>query len=708
MNQSKKLKFKTYRVPENRHYLYIQNPWPFDESVSNARRRQTYVNAVIAWLCFMVQDLCDTEIDKTKMRIFWQSTHRDLIAEIEIDTVSSLNPLLGAHNSAAFLIPKHAGNSNRTSVIYEYNYERFNSPEKTNWTSEVAAYSSIPHDFAIKHEESGIPYPAPSPSDARRPPCAKQLPGRLILGHPDCVPQTPTPAADPPQVATQPANPAAAALPSHVRQKSNDSATQEHTISPSPLRSSTPARSSPHLEADPPSEFAFTPYERPPHFPHEQAVMRSNQSPAAAPPPSAPTTKRDPYEEEADAFERLRDTATDDQMANRTVIKSEEISPARIKKEEELGDVRLKKGARNVKTEAYEPCAEFRLKYAEVSEEMRRRDAAERRADANLHVKMEIAVKLEPGVIKTEKYSPSQELWDISARGQAAQRERERGGVEREEKSENMPQQVSVKPEPSDVSIPKPRPANRRFDPFDGYDGPVKKEEGTDRTLCCFLHFNLTYCNAVNARQPPMSSPSAFPRLQTPVVKQEEFAQRRAPSHSYGESAHAASSHTYSPGVKQEGTGDRYYSHKSRGAAPLPRNLSHHPAASWNREAPGPSAFPGGYSGDSRGISGSHGAHRGHRDGYEREPSRTFSPSPRPVKRERDVHEDGRFYSPPNEPPIKRERTEQVPSRSGYATNSSTPLVQQNINNIRDPRVRARMEREWRDHEAVKRERSES
>jgi hypothetical protein len=65
---------QTYRIPENRHYFFIQNPWPFDESVSNARAPQQYVNAVIGWLCCMVADLCDTEMNKSDIRVFYQST----------------------------------------------------------------------------------------------------------------------------------------------------------------------------------------------------------------------------------------------------------------------------------------------------------------------------------------------------------------------------------------------------------------------------------------------------------------------------------------------------------------------------------------------------------------------------------------------------------------------------------------------------------
>ncbi|KAJ6448675.1 hypothetical protein C8R47DRAFT_1084955 [Mycena vitilis] len=175
---------QTYRIPENHLYVFIQNPWPFDVSVSTARVSATYVNVVVTWICCMVRDLCDTEIGKSNVRIFYQCTHRDIIAEIELATLTSVAPLLGAHHSFKFLTPKHVGDTNHPSVIYQYNYEHFNSPERTNRTTQLASYTYLPPDFAIKNESVGFAYPTPSPSDAKRPQSAKPLPGRLIMGTP--------------------------------------------------------------------------------------------------------------------------------------------------------------------------------------------------------------------------------------------------------------------------------------------------------------------------------------------------------------------------------------------------------------------------------------------------------------------------------------------------------------------------------------------
>jgi hypothetical protein len=99
--------------------------------------------------------------------------------------------------------------------------------------------------------------------------------------------------------------------------------------------------------------------------------------------------------------------------------------------------------------------------------------------------------------VKTEEdrpikgeYVPTSELVDILAQGQQALREREWRGVKREETAEAEINAahcaLGIKSEPGDVPMPRARPANKRFDPFDGYEpgssrGGVKNEEETER-----------------------------------------------------------------------------------------------------------------------------------------------------------------------------------------------------------------------------------
>lgn len=98
----------------------------------------------------------------------------------------------------------------------------------------------------------------------------------------------------------------------------------------------------------------------------------------------------------------------------------------------------------------------------------------------------DVRVKTEEDRPIKAEYIPTSELVDILAQGQQALRERERRGVKREETDQaeiNAEHRtLGVKPEPGDVPMPRARPANKRFDPFDGYEpgssrGGVKKEE---------------------------------------------------------------------------------------------------------------------------------------------------------------------------------------------------------------------------------------
>ncbi|KAJ7113782.1 hypothetical protein C8R44DRAFT_228670 [Mycena epipterygia] len=294
----KKFKLKEYRVPRNSHFLFLKDPWPFGQSASTAENPQAYFNAVVGWLCCMISDLCQVDIHRTQVSLFWQSTHQNLIVEIEVPPTAdvpnpSLDPVLGAHHSRAFLTEGAAGPENQTCIIYEYNYERFNSPQKTNWDIATATYPSLHPDFPIKHGGPAHPtYPAPSPTDAKKMPFTKTLPGRLIWGHPDCIQQTAAPPSDPlPGLASDPLEPP----PGYASPSSQPVA--EERISPtlklppeSPPRAPSPPPQSPAPRPEPTnpmSEFAFTPYERPLHFPRGHTAT-----------PSASTSqKRDPYEE---------------------------------------------------------------------------------------------------------------------------------------------------------------------------------------------------------------------------------------------------------------------------------------------------------------------------------------------------------------------------------------------------------------------------
>ncbi|KAF7355716.1 hypothetical protein MSAN_01489500 [Mycena sanguinolenta] len=581
-----KFNLKTYNVPANCHYLLIQEPWPYHISLSDSPKQQANVNAVVGWVYCMVRDLCDCNINPSNIRIFSQSTHRHLIVELYSSSPDKLNLhlLLGAHHSSAFLTPKYAGQDNRTSILYEYDYVRFNSPEKTNWTSYTATYETLPPEFAIRHEDAGFPYPTPSPADGPRHKLAKPLPSRLILGHPDSIQQTPTPLTDPLPPANQPVEPLTTPSREQTRQPSIPNS---RSLSLSRSRSPSPP---PPPEA-PRSEFAFTPYERPLHFPADKRTTRSS-SPAA---PAPTRIKRDPHEEEEDALQSLRapQTAVAPGVRIKSEIKTEEYRPS-IKMEDKY----LDEGTHRVKSECETEPYQSTVKKEELYDE----EAAMRARDAGgVRVKQEVPIKAE--------YVAGPELQDLHTKGRQAMRERALEDVKHEQqevKIESERSDLGVKPEPVDVPMPKPRPFNRSFDPFDGY-GPdfgyngIKKEEDSN-------DFNSRQLAARSS----YASPSAHPRPSPPRprVKQEEIERRPPPPHVKHE---YVSSEEYSEGRS-----------RSRG----------------NWEPPPPSAFSRDYSDSSRRYfnSGS-----GSRDrNYGREASRTLSLSPRPVKRERDTYDGDR------------------------------------------------------------------
>ncbi|KAJ6626697.1 hypothetical protein B0H10DRAFT_507151 [Mycena sp. CBHHK59/15] len=261
-SKSKPLKFQTYRVPKNHYFFVLQNPWPFGTSPTS--NSQSFFNAVAAWLSFMIHDLCDLDISTTQLVIYWQSTHRDLIADIEIPLPASgedlaviLSQILGAHRSSQFLIPEYAGHGDHTIVVWEYNLERQNHPDKTNWNAASATYTSLPDNFPVKRGDPLIPtrqmYPPPGvPKNVTQLKWCKPLPTRLREGHPDCVP-IPLQPAPPPTTLPQPSAHAPALVPPSANHNDKNFLANANTASssrskghppgaePSALRSGSPA-----------------------------------------------------------------------------------------------------------------------------------------------------------------------------------------------------------------------------------------------------------------------------------------------------------------------------------------------------------------------------------------------------------------------------------------------------------------------------------
>ncbi|KAJ7769915.1 hypothetical protein B0H16DRAFT_235712 [Mycena metata] len=290
--------------------------------------------------------------------------------------------------------------------------------------------------------------------------------------------------------------------------------------------------------------------------------------------------------------------------------------------------------------------------------------------------------------------------------------------VKREPMDPNIPRPApdifpppSIKPEPTDAPIPKLPPPHGRFDhSFAGFDPDLKpaviKQEHEDLNSRQLYPSSPVYPRVplprvkkeesgefsnTNSGKRLDPSPSVYPRVPVPRVKEEpgessntNSGKRFDPSSSvyprvplpqvkkegeYGGSWNAnGESRTYTPMIKYESVADRGYVKREemewkRGHQPEPPSAFPRDSGSRGRSSRPPESQYGGYSGSMA--------------DYRREPSRTHSPSPRPVKRERDGYRDDL-----REPPIKRERVE-----DGNKTENR---------NMRDPRVRAQIEREER------------
>ncbi|KAJ7648091.1 hypothetical protein FB45DRAFT_895224 [Roridomyces roridus] len=320
----KQFKIKTYKPEKHHHYLFFHEPWPHHQNLS--QHGDNCCKNIVAWLSIMIEDLCGIEIHPTQVALYYQSTHKNVIADIEIQPSSEfqspcLDPLLGAHHTTAFL-KYGAERPNQITTIYYYDFARFNSPDRTNWSPITTTFPSLAPQFPVKRGGALHPaYPHPQPTDRGQLKLCSRLPGRLILGHPDCVPIPLEPTAPQP-------NPPGAS-------NADSPSPRARTTSPPPPveRQPTPQRASPPATAPPDplprSEFAFAPYESPLHLrrPPNPSQSTSSESDHPSQPPSSKSkmdTKRDPYEEDEHAFAQLHNVETEEEHS--VAVKLEDTS----------------------------------------------------------------------------------------------------------------------------------------------------------------------------------------------------------------------------------------------------------------------------------------------------------------------------------------------------------------------------------------------
>ncbi|KAF7433423.1 hypothetical protein PC9H_005375 [Pleurotus ostreatus] len=172
-------KSKAIKSPEER-YLVVQHPWGMRKP--STERGKGSVNNLDGWFRIMLRDLVDE--DHCSIVVYMVRTQDHVI--VEIPEGIDIQPLLGIHRWASILTPSYAAhNVDRFSVIYEYNYTKFDHPKKRGWSESFPDSPPLPPNFPINS-----PYPPPILHGAMPP---QPSLGALPLPAPPSLPPQPVP-----------------------------------------------------------------------------------------------------------------------------------------------------------------------------------------------------------------------------------------------------------------------------------------------------------------------------------------------------------------------------------------------------------------------------------------------------------------------------------------------------------------------------------
>ncbi|KAF9495668.1 hypothetical protein BDN71DRAFT_1447074 [Pleurotus eryngii] len=148
----------------------------------STERRKGCVNNLDGWFRIMLRDLVDE--DHCSIVVYMVRTQDHII--VEIPEGIDIQPLLGIHRWASILTPNYAAhNVDRFSVIYEYNYTKFDHPKKRGWSESFPDSPPLPPNFPINS-----PYPPPILHGAMPP---QPSLGALPLPAPPPLPPQPVP-----------------------------------------------------------------------------------------------------------------------------------------------------------------------------------------------------------------------------------------------------------------------------------------------------------------------------------------------------------------------------------------------------------------------------------------------------------------------------------------------------------------------------------
>ncbi|KAJ7054322.1 hypothetical protein C8F01DRAFT_1088873 [Mycena amicta] len=159
---SKPLQLKEYKRENGKSYAYIHNPWPYASTA-----QQSAPNTLL-WVCCMVQDLCGVHLDQSSMLLFHKSTTRDVVIEFEAQDgdVTIVDRIIGGHDPREFMTEPSQNDNLELSVIYHYDFKRFNHPERVGWTEYPAQKINFAAVNAIPVKRGGL-YPPPLAVEAR-------------------------------------------------------------------------------------------------------------------------------------------------------------------------------------------------------------------------------------------------------------------------------------------------------------------------------------------------------------------------------------------------------------------------------------------------------------------------------------------------------------------------------------------------------------
>ncbi|TEB37952.1 hypothetical protein FA13DRAFT_713863 [Coprinellus micaceus] len=138
MGKGRKSFHKEYEPPEEQ-FVVVVDAWGQSED------RKVYTNNVGAWFEIMLRRVYPRE----KPQIV-----QGLVPEYEV--VKDIRPFLGVHPYATFLTTPGAVGSDKVVTIYEYNFRRFDHPERRNWKESCPCYREIHPKFPVRD-----PYPLP-------------------------------------------------------------------------------------------------------------------------------------------------------------------------------------------------------------------------------------------------------------------------------------------------------------------------------------------------------------------------------------------------------------------------------------------------------------------------------------------------------------------------------------------------------------------